>query len=115
MVAGSILATQANSTDEMSSLESYLGWLAIVLAAALPLYRPWVTLASTVILVLWLFGGGLGRRAGRLRSHRLTLAVLFFIALNIISLVWTSDPGAGLRYVTKYRYLLLIPMVATSG
>ena len=114
MVAGSILATQANSTDEMSSLESYLGWLAIVLAAALPLYRPWVTLASTVILVLWLFGGGLGLRAGRLRSHRLTLAVLSFIALNIISLVWTSDPGAGLRYVTKYRYLLLIPMVATS-
>ena len=46
------MATQANSTDEMSSLESYLGWLAVVLAAAVPLYRPWVTLASTVILVL---------------------------------------------------------------
>lgn len=108
------MATQASSTEEISNLESYLGWLAIVLAAALPLYRPWVTLASTAILVLWLFGGGLSHRAGRLRSHRLTLAVLFFIALNFVSLLWSSDPGDGLRYVAKYRYLLLIPVVASS-
>ncbi|MCW8984708.1 MAG: O-antigen ligase family protein [Thermoanaerobaculales bacterium] len=107
------MATQANSIEKISSLEVYLGWLAIVLAAALPLYRPWVTLASTAILVFWLIGGGLSLRAGRLRSHRLTLAVLFFIALNLVSLVWTSDPGDGLRYVAKYRYLLLVPMVAT--
>ncbi len=108
------MATQADTTEKTSNLESYLGWLAIVLATALPLYRPWVTLATTAILVLWLFGGGLSLRAGRLRSHRLTLAVLFFIALNIVSLVWTSDPGAGLRYLTKYRYLLLIPLLASS-
>jgi O-antigen ligase len=109
------MATQANSTEEISNVESYLGWLAIVLAAALPLYRPWVTLASTAIMVIWLFGGGLGLRAGRLRSHRLTLAVLLFLALNFLSLLWSSDPGDGLRYVVKYRYLLLIPMVASSA
>jgi len=108
------MATQADPTENETNLESYLGWLAIVLAAALPLYRPWVTFATTAILVLWLFGGGLNIRAGRLRSHRLTLSVLFFIALNVVSLVWSSDPGAGLRYLTKYRYLLLIPMVASS-
>jgi O-antigen ligase len=44
----------------------------------------------------------------------MTLAVLLFIALNVVSLVWSSDPGAGLRYLTKYRYLLLIPMLASS-
>jgi O-antigen ligase len=108
------MATPADTTDSESKLESYLGWLALVLAAALPLYRPWVTVATTAILVLWLFGGGLGVRAGRLRSHRLTLAVLFFLALNVISLVWSTDPGAGLRYLTKYRYLLLVPMLASS-
>jgi O-antigen ligase len=108
------MATQAEFTENETNLESYLGWLSIVLAAALPLYRPWVTLAAAAILVLWLFGGGLSVRAGRLRSHRLTLAILFFIALNVVSLLWTSDVGAGLRYVTKYRYLLLVPMLATS-
>ena len=108
------MATQADTTDQTSNLESYLGWLTIVLAAALPLYRPWVTLATTAIMLLWLFGGGLRHRASRLGSHRLTLAVLLFVALNVVSLVWSSDPGAGLRYLTKYRYLLLIPMLASS-
>ena len=46
------MATQADPTENETNLESYLGWLAIVLAAALPLYRPWVTLATTAILVL---------------------------------------------------------------
>jgi O-antigen ligase len=114
MGAGKKLAKPADTTENISNLETYLGWLAIVLAAALPLYRPWVTLATTAIMALWLFGGGLSLRVGHLRGHRLTLAILFFIALNIVSLVWTSDPGAGLRYVTKYRYLLLIPMLASS-
>jgi len=108
------MAALADSTKKESHLESYLGWLAVVLAAALPLYRPWVTLASIAILVLWLFGTGLSFRAGRLRSHRLTLAILFFVALNVVSLLWTSDLGAGLRYVSKYRYLLLVPMLASS-
>lgn len=108
------MATQPENKEPASILDTTLGWLAIVLALSLPLYRPWVTLASTAIFLLWLFGGGLGRRAHRLRGHRLTIAVVFFLALNICSLLWTSDLDQGLKYLTKYRYLLLIPMVASS-
>ncbi len=99
---------------ETSRLDTTLGWLTVVLAFSLPLYRPWVTLATSLILAFWLFAPGLGRRCAELRHHRLTLAVLVFVALNVLSLVWTSDPYAGLRYLTKYRYLLLIPILATS-
>jgi O-antigen ligase len=108
------MAYQAESPKPESNLESYLGWLAIVLAVALPLYRPWVTIATSVILILWIFGGGFQLGARRLRGHRLTLAILVFLGLNIVSLVWTSDLQAGLRYLTKYRYLLLIPILASS-
>ena len=108
------MATQPDTPVPESNLESYLGWLTVVLAVSLPLYRPWVTLATTAILILWLFGGGLRLRIGRLRGHRLTIAVLFFLALNVSSLLWTSDPGAGIRYLTKYRYLLLIPALAST-
>jgi O-antigen ligase len=107
------MATQPERPEE-STLDTTLGWLAVVLAVSLPLYRPWVTLATTTILILWLFGSGLSLRARRLRGHRLTIAVLLFIALNISSLLWTSDLDLGLRYLTKYRYFLLIPMVASS-
>ena len=95
-------------------LDTYVGWLAVVLAASLPLYRPWVTLATTLILLLWFLGRGLRRRVARLHHHRLTLAVFAFLALNLLSLLWSDDPAEGLRYVAKYRYLLLIPVAATT-
>ncbi len=95
-------------------LDSVLGWLTVVLAFSLPLYRPWVTLATTLLLAFWLFGPGLSRRCAKLRHHRLTHAVLVFVALNMVSLLWTSDLQSGLRYLTKFRYLLLIPVLATS-
>ena len=94
------MVKRAERRDPESALETTLGWVVIMLALSLPLYRPWVSLATTAILVLWLFGGGVIDRAGRLRGHRLTIAVLVFLGLNIVSLVWTSDFASGLRYLT---------------
>jgi O-antigen ligase len=108
------MATQTESPDPQRTIETALGWLAIVLAFSLPLYRPWVSLATTLLILLWLFGRGIRRRATRLRGSRMTYAVLVFVALNVLSLMWTSDVGAGLAYLTKLRYLLLIPIVASA-
>jgi O-antigen ligase len=102
------------ATEPETSLEISLGWLAVVLAFSLPLYRPWVTLATTAIFALWIFGGRFRSYAKGLKAHRLTLAVLCFVGLNIVSLLWSADPVAGVKYLTKYRYLLLIPMVASA-
>lgn len=96
------------------SVNEVVNWLVVVLAFSIPLYRAWVSLAAALILILWFFQGGLGERAGRLRRHPLTLAILAFLALNLLSLAWSSDPLAGVDYATKYRYLLLIPAVASS-
>lgn len=108
------MASNQGFPEPESNIEAYVGWLAVVLAASLPLYRPWVSLATTVMLFMWLFGGGIGIRARRLRGHRLTTAVLVFLGLNLSSLLWTSDFVDGLKYLTKYRYLLIIPIVASS-
>lgn len=96
------------------SVNEVVNWLVVVLAFSIPLYRAWVSLAAALILILWFFQGGLGERAGRLRRHPLTLAILAFLALNLLSLAWSSDPLEGVDYLTKYRYLLLVPAVASS-
>jgi len=100
--------------DHGGRFDTHIAWLAVVLAFSLPLYRPWVTLASSLIMILWLVGGALRFRAGALRADRLSLSVLLFVALNLLSLIWSDDPRAGIDYLTKYRYLLLVPMIATS-
>lgn len=108
------MATQDTTSLHDPEKVPMIGWLTVVLAFSLPLYRPWVTLAATLVMLLWIFGGNLKSEVRRLRNHRLTLAIVVFVAFNLLSLVWSSDPAAGLRYVAKYRYLLLVPMVATA-
>ncbi len=88
--------------------------LVLLLAFSVPLYRPWVTVAAPMIMILWLFLPDLRHRLRRLAGHGPTLAVLAFLLLNLLSLLWSSDPGEGLDYLTKYRYLLLVPVVATG-
>lgn len=96
------------------SVNDVINALVVVLAFSIPLYRAWVSLAAILILLLWFFQGELKTRISQLGHHRLTLAVIAFLALNLVSLFWSVDPGGGFTYWRKYLYLLLIPAVATS-
>jgi O-antigen ligase len=91
-----------------------INWLVVVLAFSLPLYRAWVSLAAYLILILWFFQGGLRERFEHLKKHRLTIAIIVFMALNLLSLLWSEDPAGGFEYWRKYIYLLLIPVIASS-
>jgi O-antigen ligase len=88
--------------------------LLLVLAFSIPIYRKWVVICAPLILLLWFFDGRFRDKIEALRRHRLTLAIVLFILLNLLSLLWSSDPSSGLSYVAKYRYLLLVPVIATS-
>jgi O-antigen ligase len=88
--------------------------LLLVLAFSIPIYRKWVVICAPLILLLWFFDGRLPDKVEALRRNRLTLAILLFILLNLLSLLWSDNPSSGLSYVAKYRYLLLVPVIATS-
>lgn len=108
------MAIERETSDVHSDRRTTIGWLTVVVALSLPLYRPWLTLATTLVMLIWTFGGGLRANLDRLKGHRLTLAILTFVALNLASVLWSSDISEGLRYVSKYRYLLLVPMFASA-
>jgi O-antigen ligase len=101
-------------SDAQRDRRTAIGWLTVIVAFSLPLYRPWLTLATTLVMLIWTFGGGLRANLDRLKGHRLTLAILAFVALNLASVMWSSDAFEGLRYASKYRYLLLVPMFASA-
>ena len=84
------------------SVNDVINALVVVLAFSLPLYRAWVSLAAILILILWFFQGNLKAQITRLGRHRLTVAILIFLALNLVSLLWSEDPGGGFEYWRKY-------------
>lgn len=95
-------------------LNLYLNLLVVVLTFSLPLYRHWVGLAAPLVTLLWLFGGRLRQRLSDLAHDPLARAVALFLAFNLAAVAWSPEPRAGLNWVSKYHYLLLIPVLATA-
>jgi O-antigen ligase len=91
-----------------------LNYLVVLLAFSIPLYREWVSITAPVITLLWLFDGRVRDKLRVLRRHHLSVAILLFFAFNLLSVLWSSEPIEGLIYTDKYRYLFLIPVIATS-
>jgi O-antigen ligase len=96
------------------TVREWVGWLALVLAVSLPLYQPWVGIAAALIALLWLGGAGLPARLTAARTDRLAVAAVVFVALNLLSLVWSSHRLEGLRELGTTWYFLLIPVLGTA-
>lgn len=91
-----------------------LNYLVVLLAFLLPVWRRWVSVVAPLVIVLWLFDGPLKEKVAALKKQWLVIAVLLFILLNLLSLLWSQDVAEGFDYLAKYRYLLLIPVIAGS-
>lgn len=92
----------------------YLNYLVVVLAFSIPLYREWVSITVPIIMILWLFDGRLRDKLQVIRCHTLSVAVLLFFGFNLLSVLWSTEYVEGFIYVDKYRYLWLIPVIATA-
>jgi len=102
------------NTSSRSSANLYLNYLVVVLAFSIPLYREWVSITAPLIMIIWLFEGRLRDKIHVIKNHTLSVAILLFFGLNLVSVLWSSHPIEGLIYVDKYRYLWLVPVIATS-
>ena len=100
--------------DTRQRLNKLLNQLVVVLAFSIPVYRKWASIAAALVMILWLAEGRFTDKLAALRRHRLSLAILAFVGFAVLSLAWSADPAAGLRDLTKYRYLLLVPILSTS-
>ena len=89
--------------------------LVVVLAFLLPLYRRGVSVVAPLLVLLWLLDVALRRRWSDLKRSGTVIAVLLFLLLNLISLLWSSNLPEAWDYIGKYRHLLLVPAIAADG
>jgi O-antigen ligase len=96
------------------AVNRHLNYAVVLLAALLPVFRAGVSLMAPLVIVLWLIDWRWSARWQQMRRDGVLLALGLFLLLNIASLAWSHDVVAGLDYIDKYRYLLLVPAIATS-
>ena len=92
----------------------YINYLAIGYAFFLPLSRAGVSLFTILLVIVWILEGDFKNKINLLKKNKIILAILAFIAINFISLLWTNDVDTSLSYIRRYWYLLPILPLYTS-
>jgi O-antigen ligase len=89
-------------------------WLVALLALSLPLSTSAVSVLALLILLLWVISGGYGGKCREIVSNKVCVAVLVYLALYLVGLLWTVEMSNGLGMVAKQWKLLLLPVFLTS-
>ncbi len=84
--------------------------LLIVFAFALPLSTSAGSILAILLILCWFITGGLKEKITEILHNPVTIAVLVYVLLHIIGLLWTDDLKWGLEILRKQWKLLLFPI-----
>ena len=87
-------------------------WAAIALGASIPISVALDNALFLVLLLAWLFGGGLREKLERVRESPAALVALAFLGLLILGMAW--GPGSareGWQSVLKHKDLVLVAVL----
>lgn len=87
--------------------------LLALLAFALPLSTSALSILAFLILLFWLVEGDFKRKFTEIFCNPVVLAVLVFLAVLTLGLLWSSDIGAGLEVLKGRWKIVLLPVLLT--
>ena len=90
------------------------GWLLAFMAFALPLSTSGLSILALLILLVWLIEGGYREKLRVITSNPVAMALLLYLALFWVGLLWTEDLASGLDVIKKYWKLMLLPVFLTA-
>lgn len=84
--------------------------LLVLFAFALPLSTSAGSILAILLVLAWLTSGGMKEKFSEIFHNPVALAVLLYIALHILGLLWTTDLNWGLEILKKQWKLFLFPL-----
>ncbi len=98
--------------DRVGQINSLLPAL---LAFALPLSTSAVSVLAILILLLWLLEGRFAEKGVEIFSNPVAVAVLAFLALLCLGLLWTDNLVTGIEVLKDQWKLALLPVFLTTA
>ena len=87
--------------------------LLILFAFLLPLSTAAGSIGGVLLLAAWLVSGNLKEKVGEITHNPVAIAVLLYIGLHIVGLLWSEDLAWGLQILKKQWKLLMFPIFLT--
>ena len=89
-------------------------WLPGLLAFVLPLSTSAVSGVALLILLFWLVEGKFIRKIGEIIANPVVMAVLAYLAVMALGLLWSPDVGNGLDVLQGRWKIALLPIFLTA-
>jgi len=102
------------SIKDRINLEKTIYYSVLIFAFALPLSRALISLFVILLPLVWLFEGDFQRKYEQIRSSKLLMAILFFLAFSALSITWTENLTVGMKGLRLNLYFLALFVIATS-
>ena len=87
--------------------------LLVLFAFALPLSTSAGSILAILLILAWLTSGRMKEKFSEIVHNPVAIAVLLYIILHILGLLWSDDLNWGLRILKKQWKLLLFPLFLT--
>jgi len=93
---------------------TFLNYTIVAYALVLPISRAGVSFFTAFVVLLWVIEGDFKYKASLLIKNKVIIAIMLFLGINILSLLWTNDMSSSVDYIRRYWYLLPIMVLYTS-
>ena len=103
----------SNLTLVSRKAEQLASPLLILFAFSFPLSTSAGSVTAMLVILAWLLSGNFKQKFREIGSNPVAIAVLCYIALNAVGLLWTDDMSWGIKILKKQWKLLLFPIFLT--
>ncbi|MFA5427829.1 MAG: O-antigen ligase family protein [Sulfurimonas sp.] len=97
-----------------TTLEDSINYLFILYAFLVPISRAGLSFLTAILFLLWLFSDNFKKRVDFLKSDKTVIYLVAFIALSILSLLWSDNVSSGIEYIRRYWYFLVLFVIAST-
>ena len=93
-----------------------LNYIIVLYAFFIPLSLDLIRILAPLIIVLWFLEGGVKSKIALLKKEPFFLSIGILLFILLLSLLWTDIDNIkfGIKYITRYWYLLPMFAIYTS-
>ncbi len=88
--------------------------LLLLFAFCLPLSTSAISVLACLVVVCWIIEGNYKRKVAEIWANPVCRAVIAYVALMIIALLWSEDLKAGISFIVKQWKIMLMPLFMTA-
>lgn len=99
-----MIALQRENID----FKKYISYILIAYAFSFPISKAAANFFEVLAILLWIAEGNWKEKFQLYKTNLLSIAIALLITFSLLSILWHGDTQTTLRYVAKYRHLLII-------